>query len=136
MAGNISNYLELKLLAHSVGQADFAAPVDTFAALFLVAPTDSTTGTEVSAGNYQRSGSPGRADPISWGAPASGAIANNADIDFGTADANWGTVVALGIFDQLTTGNLLWYGTLGNTVTINTTDSYKITSGGLTLALD
>lgn len=129
MAGNLTDYLELALLEHSTGRAEFTKPTATYAGLFLVAPTDSAAGTEVSAADYDRI-------EISWGAAASGAIANDAEINFGSASSNWGTIVALGILDQLTTGNLLWYGTLGNTVTINSADSYKISTGGLTLALN
>lgn len=134
MAGNLTDTLENLLLEHSTGRAAWAAPTSTYCALFLVAPTDSTGGTEVSGGNYGRGGA--SPTPISWGAASGGSIANNADIDFGTASANWGSIVALGIFDNPTLGTLLWYGTLGSIVTVNTSDSFKITSGGLILSLD
>jgi hypothetical protein len=132
MAGNLSNYLENKLLDHSTGRAAYTAPTTTYLALYTVAPTDGTGGTEVSASGYAR-------QAITWGAAASGSIATSANVRFpaaGTAAADYGTVVALGILDALTSGNLLWYGSLSASVTISTGDSYTITSGGLTLTLD
>ena len=132
MAGNLTTYLENALLAHSTGEASYTKPTNTYLALFTVAPTDSGGGTEVSGGNYARI-------QLSWGTPSGGEIANNSALRFpatGTATSPFGTIVALGIFDASTTGNLLWYGDLSATVTINTGDTYTITSGGITLTLD
>lgn len=133
MAGNITNYLETAMLDHVTGRAAYTKPTATYLALFTVAPTDSTAGTEVTASNgYAR-------QEISWGAAATGAIANDATVrfpDVSTASGSWGTITAIGIFDGVTGGNLLWYGTLNATVTIGNGDSYSITSGGLTLTLD
>ena len=134
MAGNLTDYLENALLAHSVGQAPFTSPT-TYAALFTVAPTDSTAGTEVNASgnNYARTA-------ITWGAPSAGSIANSANIRFPTAGnaggTGWGTVVAIGIMDQSSAGNVLWYGSFAAAIPIGTNDSFTITSGGLILSLD
>lgn len=132
MAGNLTDYLENALLDHSTGRATWTKPTNTYLALFTVAPTDSASGTEVSGGNYARI-------QLSWGAASGGSIANNATIRFpatGTATVDYGTVVAVGIFDASSAGNLLWYGDLSATVTINSGDTYSITSGGITLSLD
>lgn len=137
MAGNITDYLENKILDHVVGSSRpaYTQPTATYAALFTVAPTDSTGGTEVAlANNYAR-------QSITWGAASGGAISNSADIRFPAnpatnATGTWGTVVAIGIFDASTSGNLLWYGPLSSSVTVTTGDSFKIATGGLTLALD
>jgi hypothetical protein len=134
MAGNLTDYLENALLGHLTGQAAMGAPGATYAALFTVAPTDSTAGTEVSTSgtNYAR-------QAVTWGAASGGSIANSAQIKFpssGNATANFGTVVAIGIMDASTSGNLLMYGSLSATVTINTGDNFTITAGGLTLSLD
>lgn len=133
MAGNLTNYLENALLEHSTGKTTWTKPTNTYGALFTVAPTDSAAGTEVASSNgYSR-------QQISWGSAANGAIANNAAINWpstGSATGSWGTIVAVGVFDALTTGNLLWYGPLSASVTIGTGDSFSITTGGLTLTLD
>jgi hypothetical protein len=135
MAGNITDYLENAILNHVTGFATYTKPTNTFAALYLVAPTDSTAGTEVTlANNYSR-------QQITWGAAASGSISNSADIRFpgtgGTfASADWGQIVAIGILDAASSGNLLWYGPLSASVTVHTGESFTISAGGLTLSLD
>lgn len=134
MAGNLTDFLETALLDHCTGRATYAKPTNTYLALFTVAPGEASAGTEVaSSGGYER-------QQITWGAANTGAISTSADIRFPPASAlattDWGTVVALGIFDTLTSGNLLWYGTLSASVTVNSGDSYTIQTGGLTLTLD
>jgi hypothetical protein len=133
MAGNISNYLETKLLEHSLGKTAFTLPTNVYAALYTVAPTDAGGGTEVTVANgYARV-------VTSWNSAVNGAITNAADIRFpsaSTATGTWGTVVALGLFDASTNGNLLWYGPLSASVTINNGDDFRIAAGGLTITLD
>lgn len=132
MAGNLKDDIENKILEHSTGYAEWVKPTNTYLGLFIVAPTDSGAGTEVSAGNYTRI-------QIGWGAAVGGAQSNVTSIRFpatGTASADYGTVVALGVFDNVTGGNLIWYGNLSATVTIKSGDSYTITPGGITLSLD
>ena len=78
-----------------------------YLALFLTDPTASGTGTEVSGGGYARK-------IINFSAPSlvSGKeqVSNSAPVDFGTLTADLGTVAYWGIYDALTAGNLLWYG--------------------------
>jgi len=45
----------------------------------------------------------------------------------------WGTITHFGIFDALTTGNLLVHGALTTSKTIDTGDVFKIASGSLTV---
>lgn len=131
MADNLSDFLENKLLEHSTGKASWTSPTHTYLALYTVAPTDSTPGTEVSAGNYARV-------QLSWGSASGGQISINANAAFpsaGTASVNYGTVVAMGILDAVTSGNLLWYANLSPSFTINVGDSFTVISGGITLSL-
>lgn len=130
MADNLTDYLENAYLGHITG-TPFTAPTNLYLALFTVAPTDATAGTEVSGGNYARV-------KVTWGTPSGGSVANTASLRFpasGTATSNYGTIVALGLLDASTAGNLLVYGNLSATVTINTGDTYTITAGGITLSL-
>lgn len=132
MAGNISNYLENKLLEHSLGKTSFTMPATVYAALYLVTPTETGGGTEVSGSGYARIAT-------TWNTAVNGVITNAADIRFPSvsgAGSNWGTVVALGLLDASTAGNLLWYGPLSASVTINTSDDFRIAAGGLTITLD
>jgi hypothetical protein len=131
MAGSLSDYAELKILEHSVGKTSWTMPSPVYLALFTATPSDSGGGTEVSGGSYARVSLASK-----FAAAASGAITSNADIDFGTASANWGTITQIGIFDASTAGNLLWWGDLTASKTVNSGDGFKILSGSLTLSLN
>lgn len=133
MAGSISNYLELKLLEHSVGKTSFTMPSGCYLALFTATPSDAGGGTEVSTSGtaYARVQT-----NTSWATAASGAISTNADIEFSEATASWGTITQIGLFDASTSGNLLWWGDLSASKAVGTGDVFKITAGNLTLTLD
>lgn len=134
MSDNLSDYLELKLLEHSTGKTTFTKPTNTYLALFTVSPTDSTAGTEVTTvgTNYSR-------QAITWGTAVAGAIQNSAECRIpaaaGVATISWGTIVAIGIMDASSAGNLLWYGPLSAAVTVGAGDDFKIAALGLTLSL-
>ena len=126
MAGNLSNYLENKVLDHILGTTSYTMPT-TYLALYTVAPTDSTSGTEVSGGSYVRKA-------ISFNAASGGSASNSANIDFSGMPA--ATVVAVAVCDALTSGNILIYGTLTTSRTIQAGDTLRISSGDLVLSIN
>lgn len=66
-------------------------------ALYTVEPNDEGVGgTEVTGGGYSR------VAHASWNAAASGIKTNNGVIDFGDPTADWGTIVAIAIWDGAT----------------------------------
>lgn len=88
------------LLDHVLRNTAFASPTSVHAALYTVAPTATTQGTEVTTGGgtlYAR-------QAITFGAAAVGAISNSVAITFPVAGAAWGTVVAVAICDSITAG--------------------------------
>jgi hypothetical protein len=109
----LSNYAADNVLAYQVGKTAMPSLPVTYLALFTAVGTDAGTGfTEVSGGAYARVITTG-----DWGAAAGTApatIASNAALTFPTATANWGTVIAWGLYDALTSGNLLIWDFLGN----------------------
>lgn len=132
MAGK-TDYLENKILDHVLRNTAYTSPTTVYAALFTAAPTDAYTsgspdGTEVSGGSYGRVA-------ITFSAAASGATSNSGDVTFTTATANWGTIVAFGIFDASTAGNLLYWNTITNK-TVNSGDTAKFTAGDLDVSED
>ena len=124
MAGSKSDYLENKVLDHALGTASFSSPSDVYVGLYTVAPTDAGGGTEVSGNNYAR-------EIATFTSATGGATANDADITFDTPSASWGTVVAFGIFDALSGGNLLYWGDLSANKTINSGDTVKFLAGDI-----
>ena len=124
----MSNYLENALVNATLRNTTYTSPAVVYVGLFTTDPTDANTGTEVTGGSYARQSG-------SFGAPSNGSSTTNADITFPTATGNWGTVTHFGIYDALTTGNLLYHGVLNNSKTIQTGDILKIETGNLTVTL-
>lgn len=127
MAGNLSNYLENKLIDHFLGTTTFTKPSAVYVALFTVAPNDAGGGTEVTGGSYAR-------QTATFTAAASGATSNDANIDFVNMPA--AITVAIGIFDALTSGNLLLWGTLTANKTTDAGDTLRIATGDLDISID
>jgi hypothetical protein len=124
-----TNYLENKLLDHVLNNESFTSPTTVYVGLFTAAPTDTTSGTEVSGGSYAR-------QVLSVSTASDGIVTSDSDITFPQATGNWGTVVALGVHDADSSGNLLMYTDLTTSKTIETGDILKISTGSLTVSLD
>ena len=127
MAGNLSNYLENKLLDHFLGTTAFTMPAAVYIGLYSVSPTDAGGGTEVSGGSYAR-------QSAAFTAAASGATSNSANIDFTGMPAI--TVVAIGVHDAASAGNLLLWGTLTTNKTTDAGDTLRIATGDLDITID
>ena len=134
MPGSLSNFLELEILDHVFGAAAYTAPATLYFALFTAAPTDTGGGTEVSGGSYARVGVTNNA--TNFPAASGGAKSNGAAITFPTATAAWGTVVAMGVFDAASSGNLLAWATLATSKTIANGDAPNFPVGDFDVTLD
>lgn len=118
----MSSYSGVNWLAYITGKTGMPATPTAFVALFTTAPTDDTgTGAvEVSGGSYARV----TTTAANWNTPSAisgsnptetpNTTSNAQALTFTTATANWGTVIAFGLYDALTTGNLLAWDYLGN----------------------
>ena len=125
----MSNFLENALINATLRNTTYTSPTNVYVGLFTTDPTDDGSGTEVSGGSYARV-------IATFAAPSNGVSVTNADVQFAQATATWGTVTHFGIFDALTTGNLLYHGSLTASKTIETGDVFKITTGNLTVTLE
>lgn len=126
MAGK-TTFLSDALLNHVLRATDYAEPTTVYAGLFTAAPTDAGGGTEVSGNAYAR-------QAITFGAPAAGTgrrVTNSADVTFPVASGSWGSVTHMGIFDALTTGNLLYWAAVTTAKTIALNDQARFPSGQL-----
>ena len=127
MAGNLSNYLENKLLDHFLGTTSYTMPSPVYVALYTVAPSDAGGGTEATGGSYAR-------QTATFSAASSGATSNDANIDFTNMPTS--TVVAIGVHDALTSGNLLVWGTLTANKSLDAGDTLRIATGDLDISID
>ena len=129
MAG-FSDYLEDKVLDHVFGGNAYSAPSTLYVALYTVAPTDTGGGTEVSGGGYVRKTATFN---VSGTNPTT--ASNASAVEYPTATANYGTVVAVGIFDALSSGNLLAYANLTTSKVVSTGDVFRFNTGDLDVTL-
>lgn len=128
MAGSKSDYLENKLLDHTLKNTAYTSPTTVYAALFTTIPTDASPGTEVSGGSYAR-------QAITFGSASGGSSSNSVAVTFPAATGAWGAIVAFAIFDASTVGNMLYWGELLGPrkvfVVDPTTDTFTSASHGL-----
>lgn len=141
----MTDYLENKLIDHIFRGTAFSAPTVLAVGLFTAAPSDAGGGTEVSGGSYAR----GQLDPSvsNWestngttsGASSGtgGATQNAVAITFPAPTANWGTITHFAIFDATSAGNMLFWGALSASKTVNNGDAaptFQIGALDVTLA--
>lgn len=127
-----SDYLENKILDHILGNTAFSAPATIYVALYTAAPNDAGGGTEVSGNGYARKDVTN--NTTNWPNASNGDKSNGTAIEFAAASGgNWGTVTHFALFDAETAGNMLYYGALTVSKTINDGDQARFTAGSLTI---
>lgn len=138
MAANKSRYLEDKLIDHTLVATTFTSPTTVYAALYTVAPTKTEAGTEVSDSGtaYARVNCGATSVGGKFSASSGGTTTNDASIVFPTATASWGTVVACAILDSATVGagNILYFGDLTASKTVDSGDTVTFATGALDIA--
>lgn len=134
MAGSFSDFLELEILDHVFGNAAYSAPATLHVALYTAAPSDTGGGTEVSGNAYARVAVTNNA--TNFPAASAGSKANGTAITFPQATpSGWGVVVAFGILDAASGGNLLSWGDLTASKTVDPLDTVSFAIGALTITL-
>ncbi len=123
-----TDYLENKLIAHTFSNTAFTSPSTVYVALYTVAPTDSSAGTEVTGGGYARQSAAFTT--------TNNQASNTSAIEYPTATAGYGTVVAVAVLDSASSGNMLAYAALSTSKTISTGDVFRIPAGDLDISLD
>lgn len=127
-----SDYLEDKLLDHVLGNTAFSQPSNIYLALFTA-----DTGLEANSPSAEIStSSTGYSrQSVSFAASSSGSASTSATVTFSAATANWGTVTHVAVMDASTSGNVLFYGAVTTSKTIESGDTFQVSSGNLTVSL-
>lgn len=145
----MSDYLRNKLLDFMFRQQAFVPPATMYVSLNTVNASHAVgSGTEVSGGSFARvsytsslaqwagtqsSGS----TTISSGTGATAVTSNNVAVTFPAPTAGWGTIVGFTIWDQSSGGNMLFFGALATSKTVNGGDAQPSFSiGALALTFD
>lgn len=122
-----TNYLENAILNATLRNTSYTSPTTVYSALYSTAPTPSTGGTELTGNGYSRVSS-------TFSSPSGGITSNSADITFGPATGNWATVVAFGIVDASSGGNLLYY-TVVSGRNVKSGDTLTYATGNVVITL-
>lgn len=136
----MSDYLENKLVDHIFRATSFSAPSALYVSLHSDNPGE-TGLNEISGNAYARAGlAPSVSNWKSTNGATSGAssgtggqTSNAGLITFPTPTGTWGTVSHFAIWDSLTSGNVLFYGSLTITKTINQGDTVSFAPDALTV---
>lgn len=104
-----STYLDNKELDHLFGKAVFTAPSHIYVGLSKADPLADGSGVvEPSDGSYVRV----ETDPADWSSASGGVTSNVNDIVFPVPTGDWGLVTHGILYDAVSGGNFLGYGTL------------------------
>lgn len=130
MAGSFTDYLEDKLLKHTFTNTAFTSPTAVYLGLFTSAPTDTGGGTELSGNAYAR-----QAVTFAVSGTSPTLATNSSAIEYPTATASWGTLVAVAVFDASTSGNMLAWADLASNRTVGSGDIFRIPANDLDITL-
>jgi len=128
MANCFSNYLRDKINDHLHGRTTYTAPATTYFALMTIAPTAAGGGVEAAGGTYARVAITN--DTTSWPASVGQTKNNGVAINWGTATAHFGTIMAIAEYDAATGGNLLTFSPLATPVTVNSGQPFQVPVAG------
>ena len=123
-----SNHLENKVIDHFLGTSSTSSPSNVYLALFTSNPTDAGSGTEltINSNGYTR-------NAITFNAASNGSATNSSEETFTASGGNWGTITHFGIFDQASSGNLLYHGALADDKLIENGDSLVVAATAITI---
>lgn len=123
-----TNFLATELYDHVLRNAAYTSPTTVYLGLYTTATTAAGGGTECTGTGYAR-------EAITMGAPTNGDGSNSAEIDFGTGNADWGTITHWAILDAISAGNMLYFGALTASKVISA-DPVKVPIGDLDISHD
>lgn len=135
-----SNYLEQKLLDHTLRNTAFTSPSAVYVGLFLNTSGNAVTNLEAGTLTDEVSGNGYARVQATFGAAhaTNGSITTSGNVTFAAANGgDFGTITHIAILDDNTlgSGNVLFYGALTTSKTIQDGDTFQITTGNLTVTL-
>lgn len=136
-----SNYLESQMLKHILqnastnGAAYDTSATDLYVSLHTGSPGEANDGAnEISGSGYAR-------EQVTFGDVTTAAdvtsASSNVTVTFNQATSDYSAdVTHIGIYDALTSGNLLFFTALSTAKTVTSGDVFQINSGSLSITLD
>ena len=129
---SVTYFSSNKVLDFNFGVVSYTPPATHYFALSTTSPNiDSTGFTEPSSGAYARVALAN--NKTNWTTAASGVLTNASAVTFAESTASWGTILAVGMFDALTSGNLLWYDVLSPSRVVASATTVLFAIGSITV---
>ena len=128
-----SNYLENTILDYILSGLG-GSPNTLWLALYTSNPGEDNSGTEVEIGgsptnDYAR-------QEVRFGAASGGSASNTPAVTFPVALEAWGTITHFALFDTVIAGNMLIYGPLTTSRTVNAGDTISFAAAALVITAD
>lgn len=124
---NMTRYLRKATLDHVLGKIEFTMPAEVYLALFTADPTDlGSTADEVTGGSYARQAIEGIMSETDL---ASGRSTNSSEISFPVATADWGLITHIGVMDDLSAGNMIYFGQADTARLLSSGGRYVLAQG-------
>ena len=124
----LSNFLEDKFLDVTLKGGTAYNVTTPHLALFSTDPTDAGSGTECSWTGYAR-------QTMTFGTISNGSVSSTGEITFPAVAGSNVTVTHIGVYDALTSGNLLYHTALDTSKTLAATDTMSVAAGGVSVTL-
>jgi len=132
--GAFSTFLKNKLLDQVFGASAYATPSTWYVGLSTANPLADGSGiAEPAGGSYARKS--GTNNKTTWSVASGGALSNAIAITFEKATAGWGVITHFFISDAITSGNMIGYGQLTASKTINNGETLSFKIGDLDITL-
>lgn len=137
MAFNMTQYLQKKLLDHTLGLTAYTMPTPVYLSLHIATPgeTGSRANEVTTVGsNYARANLTAVMGATTL---ASGIAALGTTIEIGAATgADWGTITHIGVDDDLGAGDMLLYAASTTPQVINVGQTFRLLLGQLSIQFD
>jgi hypothetical protein len=132
-----SNYLENKLLDHTLTATAYTPPASRHLALFTGTAADVKGRLEAGTltDEISTSGTAYGRQAITFDAAVNGSSASAATVTFPTATASWGNITVVAVMDAATSGQVLYYGEVTTAKQIDIGDTFTVSAGNLTISL-
>jgi hypothetical protein len=127
---SFSNTTETHVLNYLLTSASVTRPTAWYLALYTSNPAEDNSGTEVSTSGT------GYARRSASFTVSGNSASNTSEIEFPTATASFGTVTHAAVFDASTGGNMIAYGALATSKTIDTGDVMRVPASDFNTTLD
>lgn len=135
--GAASNYLENKVLDHTLKNTAYTQPSNLYLALFKNNSGNAAANLEANIITDEVSSGIGYVrKAITFSGAASGQTSNSANVVFDTATSAWGTVTHYAIMDAVSTGNVLYWGAFTTPRTVDAGNTMQVGATNLVISLD